>query len=168
MEKVSLKDITIRTILRPGDIGFITYMHGDIYSREYGYGVNFESYVAAGLHEFCKQYDEKTNRIWVAEHNGGIVGSLVLVNRGASAQLRYFLLAPGYRGVGLGKKLMSMFMEFLKECGYQHAYLLTTDELPAAAHLYTSYGFKLVEEKPGGPTFEKEVKELRYELKLSS
>ncbi len=29
-EKVKLDDISIRTELRPGDIGYIIYMHGDL------------------------------------------------------------------------------------------------------------------------------------------
>lgn len=164
MEKVSLNDIVIRTEVRPGDIGMITFMHGDLYHREYQYGINFESYVAGGLHEFWQHYNPATSRMWIAEDNNRIVGSIVLMNRGASAQLRYFLLAPEYRGIGLGRKLMSLFMNFLEECDYRHAYLLTTDELPAAAHLYTSFGFKLKSEKPGGPVFEKDVTELRFEL----
>ena len=43
MNKVSLDDISIRTELRPGDIGYVTYLHGVLYHREYGYGVQFES-----------------------------------------------------------------------------------------------------------------------------
>jgi len=52
--KVSLDDIAIRTDLRSGDIGYVTYLHGMLYKQEYGYGIEFESYVAAGLHEFYK------------------------------------------------------------------------------------------------------------------
>ena len=49
MRKISLDDISIRTELRPGDIGYVTYMHRNLYHREYGYSLQFESYVAKGL-----------------------------------------------------------------------------------------------------------------------
>jgi peptidyl-dipeptidase Dcp len=59
---ISLTDITIRTGLQPGDIGYITYMHGHLYKKEYNYGMQFETYVALGLCEFVQQYDaQKTS-----------------------------------------------------------------------------------------------------------
>lgn len=38
---------------------------------------------------------------------------------------------PG-RGIGLGTKLMKLYMDILKECGYKESYLWTTHELTAA------------------------------------
>lgn len=164
MKKPKLSDIRIRTKLRPGDIGYITYLHGDLYNKEYKYGLGFEAYVAEGLAEFQKSYNPKRSRVWICEHKEKIVGALVLVDRGTSAQLRYFIIDPSCRGIGLGRKLMTLFMRFLKQSGYEHAYLLTTDELPASAHLYTSAGFKLSEEKAGSAIFGKPVREQRYDL----
>ena len=160
---VTLKDISIRTDLRPGDIGYVTYLHGYLYEKEYGYDVSFEAYVALGLYEFHKQYDPATNRVWVCEHAGKIVGFLLLMNRGKAAQLRYFIIAPGYRGIGLGKKLMDLYMAFLKECSYESSYLWTTHELHTAASLYTRHGFQLTEEKPSD-AFGKPLTECRYDL----
>lgn len=79
-----------------------------------------------------------------------------------AAQLRYFILLPEYRGLGLGKKLIELYMEFLKEKTYSSSYLWTTHELDAAASLYKRYGFVLTEEKPS-TAFGKELKEHRYE-----
>ena len=166
MRKPRLTEIRIRTSLKPGDIGYITYLHGALYSKENKYGVGFESYVAAGLAEFQKQYDPARSRIWICEYRKKIVGALALVDRGSSAQLRYFIIDPSCRGIGLGKKLMKLFMKFLKEKQYKHAYLLTTDELPVSAHLYTSHGFKVTEEKAGSPLFGKAVREQRYDLDM--
>lgn len=163
MASASLPDIIIRTNLRPGDVGFVTYLHGILYRQEYDYGMEFEWYVAEGLHEFCIQYNPTNNRVWVCEHDNKIIGFLLLMNRKEAAQLRYFIIAPAYRAIGLGKKLMDLYMEFFNECGYTSSYLWTTDELHAAAHLYKRYGFKLVEEKPSS-AFGKQVTEQRYVL----
>ena len=162
---IRLDEIAIRTELQPGDIGFVTYLHGDLYKKEYDYGIGFEYYVAVGLNEFYQQYDPSNNRIWMAEHHGNRIGFMLLMNRGESAQLRYFIIHPDYRGIGLGNKLMGLYMEFLQECKYKSSYLWTTHELDAAAHLYKKHGFILTEEKESD-AFGKRVTQNRYELVL--
>lgn len=164
-EKIRLEDIHIRTKLKPGDIGYVIYLHGRLYKKEYNYGIEFETYVAAGLAEFYQQYDPAKDRVWICEHKNKIVGFLLLMHRGEAAQLRYFILEPRYRGIGLGNKLMTFFMDFLRQCKYKSSYLWTTDELPASAHLYEKFGFKLTEEKPS-TAFGKPVTERRYDLAI--
>jgi peptidyl-dipeptidase Dcp len=156
--------VIIRTELRPGDIGYITHLHGKLYHDEYNYGIAFESYVAAGFHEFHKQYDPKRSCVWVCEDSEKIVGFLLLMDRGnATAQLRYFILLPEYRGIGLGTRLMELYMQFLRSHNYKSSYLWTTHELYSAAYLYKKYGFILTEEKESN-AFGKLLKEQRYDL----
>jgi len=52
MNLIDSEKIVIRTELKAGDIGYVTYLHGILYKKEYNYSISFESYVAAGLHEF--------------------------------------------------------------------------------------------------------------------
>jgi peptidyl-dipeptidase Dcp len=162
---ISLDDISIRTELQPGDLGYIIYLHGDLYKKEYGYGVPFEAYVAKGLGEFYEKYNPERNRVWVCEHRNGRVGFLLLMDRGNAAQLRYFLIQPEYRGIGLGSKLMKLYMDFLQECGYRESYLWTTHELTTAATLYKRAGFQLTEEKES-TAFGKPLREQRYDWVL--
>jgi ribosomal protein S18 acetylase RimI-like enzyme len=165
MNEISLNDISIRTELRPGDIGYVIHMHGLLYGREYNYGLQFETYVAKGLCEFYEKYNPLRSRVWVCEHNNQMIGFLLLMDRGESAQLRYFLLKPEYRGIGLGSKLMNLYMGFLQECGYRKSYLWTTHELDIAASLYKRVGFRLTEEKES-TSFGKSLREQRYDLVL--
>jgi len=161
-----IDEISIRTELKPGDLGYITYLHGAIYSKEYNYGIEFESYVAAGMHEFYSHYNSNKDRAWICEHNDKIVGCLFLIHRDdITAQLRFFLLLPAYRGIGLGKKLMELYVSFMKENGFQRSYLWTTSELHDAAALYTRFGFKLTAEKES-VAFGKHVIEQKYEMQL--
>ncbi len=163
---INSEDIAIRTELKEGDIGYVTWLHGILYKKEYNYNIRFESYVAAGLHEFYQNYDPLKDRAWICEHHETIIGFLLLVHReNDTAQLRYFILKPEYRGIGLGKKLMNLYMDFLKSSGYRYSFLWTTNELPAAAHLYKQHGFKLTEEKES-TAFGKPLKEQRYDLIL--
>ncbi|HEX9825035.1 MAG TPA: GNAT family N-acetyltransferase [Flavobacteriaceae bacterium] len=119
-----------------------------------------------GLHEFYKSYDAEKDRVWICDHKDKMIGFVLLMHReNNSAQLRYFYLEPEYRGIGLGKKLMELFMNFLRKKGYHSAYLWTTHELSAAASLYTRHGFELTESKQS-LAFEKPLNEQRYELKI--
>ena len=164
---IAPEDISIRTELKSGDIGHVVYLHGLLYKQEYDYGIEFESYVAAGLHEFYMNYDKARDRVWICEYRDEIVGFLLLMHReNNSAQLRYFILKPGFRGIGLGKKLMDLYINFLKEKKYQSSYLWTTSELPAAASLYKRYGFRLTKEIQSS-SFGKPVIEQRYDLTIS-
>ena len=163
--KVSLDDISIRNELRHGDLGYVVFMHGVLYGREYGFGIQFETYVAKGLCEFYENYNPERNRVWVCEHQGRMIGFLLLMDREKAAQLRYFLIEPEYRGLGLGVKLLNLYMDFLRECGYKESYLWTTHELDAAIHLYQRIGFTFTEEKES-TTFGKALREQRYDLIL--
>lgn len=161
-----LNEISIRTDIRPGDLGYVMYRHGKLYGEENNYGVAFETYVGSGLYEFYKNYNPELDRVWICEQGDKIVGFLLLMHRENNrAQLRYFYFEPECRGLGLGNKLMQLFVDFAKACNYEVAYLWTTNELPTAHHLYKKFGFKLTEERPSND-FGKSVVEQRYDLIL--
>ncbi|ACU60134.1 GNAT family N-acetyltransferase [Chitinophaga pinensis] len=166
MRKIELSDIQIRNTLLPGDLGYIAHMHGDLYARECGYGINFEAYVLEGLKDFARAYNPTQDKVWICQHEGRIIGSLVAQYRGTQIQLRYFIFQPEYRGIGLGKKLLEEFIGFVREKGIRHIYLLTSEEQHAAIALYTKLGFTLTEEKYS-ETFDKPLIERRYDLTLS-
>jgi len=163
---INLNDVVIRTVLRSGDIGYVTRMHGVLYKEEYDFGIIFEAYVASGLHEFYKNYNPEKDCVWVAEHKDRIVGFLLLMHRGNDiAQLRYFILDPAYRGIGLGKKLVGLYMDCLKERNYKTCYLWTTNEQATAISIYKKLGFVFTEEVDS-TAFGKPLKEQRYDLLL--
>lgn len=161
---IDLSDIRIRTTLKPGDLGFVIHRHGRLYSEEYNYGISFETYVGAGMYEFYQNYNPEMDRVWICEHGNRIIGFVLLMHReNNTAQLRYLYLEPEYRGIGLGKKLMQLYMDFMKEKGYQSSHLWTTHELHTAASLYQRHGFRLTEEKQS-TAFGKPLREQRYDL----
>lgn len=163
---VQLNNIIIRNDFHSGDVGYIIYLHGKLYKEEYNYGIEFEMYVAKGLLEFLENYDPQKDQIWICEYQNKIIGSLVLMHReNNAAQLRYFLTKPEFRGIGLGKKLMELFLNFLHQGKYRSSFLWTTEEQKSAATLYKKSGFILTEEK-FSDAFGKKVKEQRYDLKM--
>jgi len=158
--------VTLRTDLRPGDIGTIIYLHGAIYAREYKFDHTFEAYVAGPLSEFACSASAR-ERLWIAERSGRIVGCIAIVSLSAQvAQLRWFLVDPSARGAGIGRTLLKESVAFCKDHGYRTIILWTVSTLVAAAHLYKSAGFSKVEEKPGRQ-WGVDVVEERYELNLS-
>lgn len=160
-------NIKIRRRLKPGDIGCITYLHGVLYAGEYGYNQLIESYVAAGLAEMVQSFRPDRDCIWAAEMNGRMVGSIAIVGRSdKTAQLRYFVIHPSCRGLGLGRALLGEAVRFCRESGYQTIFLWTASELTTAAHLYTSTGFAITEEKVHTP-WGKTITEQRYEMRLT-
>src|SRR5438128_2727929 len=157
--------LTVRTELAPGDLGSIVHLHGTLYAREYGFDPTFEAYVAGPLAEFVRRASPR-ERLWIAERDGRILGSVAVVAASPQiAQLRWFLVDPCARGAGLGKRLLHEAIAFAKERGYGGMILWTVSALAAAGHLYHAAGFQRVEEKPGR-MWGVEVVEEKYELEL--
>ncbi len=156
----------IRHHIKSGDIGYLTYLHGILCAKEYGYDQTFESYVAAGLAEFARSFSPGEDRIWLAEIKGRIIGSIAIVGHSReAAQLRWFLVHPAYRGLGLGKEFLKKALRFCKERKYETIFLWTTRELTEAGHLYTRFGFIKTEEKTHR-IWGKRVTEEKYNLRL--
>jgi GNAT superfamily N-acetyltransferase len=157
----------IRTGLRPGDLGYVIYLHGVLYANEYNLDHTFEGEVAAKMGDFAKQFDPNKDFFAVAEDDEKIVGSIAIHGLGEGrALLRWFLLHPAARGKGLGKRLFNDALNFCRERGFHTVNLWTISELTTAAHLYRQAGFQVIEENTrefwGGKRTEQ-----RYELKLS-
>ena len=140
--------IQIRTKLKPGDVGYIVYLHGTLYAAEYGLDHTFEGYVAQRFGEFAARYDGRKDLVAVAELEGRIVGSIVIDGTSDErAMLRYFLVHPDARGRGLGRRLIDQALAFCRERGFKKVFLWTISELKAAAHLYQQAGFVCTSEK---------------------
>jgi GNAT superfamily N-acetyltransferase len=158
-------NVTIRHEFKPGDIGYLTYLHGTLYAKDCGWDESFEAYVAVPLSEFAKSRTER-ERIWLVEKDTTIVGSIAIVQASTDVgQLRWFLLHPDLRGRGIGRFLIDDAIRFCREKGYRSVFLWTEARLAAAARLYLAVGFQLTGEK----THEQwgmMVTEQRYDLSL--
>ena len=159
--------VTLRHHLQPGDMGAMIRLHGMVYAREYGFDHTFEGYVAAGLAEFAQAFDPENDRIWVAEKEGHIIGSIGILRRSTEdAQLRWFLIHPESRGLGLGRWMLKEALGFCREKGYRRIYLWTIQDLAVATHLYRSSGFMKTGEK-NNSLWGRIVHEECYELNLT-
>lgn len=157
--------IEIRNQLKPGDIGYLTYLHGTLYAEAYGWDITFEGHVALILGEFAKSHNER-ERIWVVEKDGTVAGSIVIVEAfDYLAQLRCFLLHPDLRGHGIGRLLIKEALRFCKDSDYSQVFLWTGRALTVAAKLYREAGFQLTEENTH-EIWNAVITEQRYDLTL--
>jgi GNAT superfamily N-acetyltransferase len=142
-------DVTIRTVGRPGDLGWVVMAHGELYAREFGWDTTFEAVVAKIVADYAATRDPARERAWIAELDGQRVGCVFCVAADdAAAQLRILLVDPLARGHGVGGRLVDECLGFARTVGYRTIRLWTNDPLVAARKIYLQRGFRLVEEKP--------------------
>lgn len=160
-------EITFRHELQPGDVGYLIYLHGDLYARDTGYNLEFEQYVCGTFQEFLRTYSPSKDRVFMALHQDRIIGAVAILGHSkTTAQLRWFLLDPAFRGMGLGKKLLQDALRFCKEKQYEKIYLLTTSLQTTAIELYKKAGFRKTGEKHLHQ-WGKELFEERYDMDLN-
>ncbi len=133
--------IRIRDELRCGDLGRIITLHGIVYEPLGGFGLRFEAYVAKTIAEYVLDNASK-GRVWLAERHNDLVGCVAIAEREQNtAQLRWVLVDPAMRGVGLGHRLVTLALDHCLERGLASVYLETTDGLPESMQLYEKLGF---------------------------
>jgi len=142
--------ITIRSDLRPGDLGRIIALHGTAYEAERGhFGLPFEAHVARTVAEFVLDNGAR-GRVFLVERGTDLVGCAAIVERrgpaGVSGQLRWVLADPSVRGRGLGKKLVSMAIDHARAAGWREVFLETTDGLDASMSIYKALEFEIAAE----------------------
>ncbi len=158
-----------KVFLRPyraGELGLVSWRHCVLYEKEYGFDETFEYYLLAGMAQFLHDLGGK-GEVWVADCGGNVVGSIAIVETSAAVgQLRWFLLEPAFRGLGLGRALMDTALEYSRDRGHGRVFLWTVSELHAARHLYQAFGFRLTETKTHF-LWGRDITEERWDLEFS-
>lgn len=137
---------------QPGDMGWVISKHGEIYAREYGWDIRFESFVARIAADFVDQFDAAKEVCYIAVRGTGDLEqrlgcAFVVKQDDVVAKLRMVLLVPEARGLGVGKRLVLACIDFARDAGYQRMTLWTNDVLHAARAIYVAEGFSLIAEE---------------------
>lgn len=93
------------------------------------------------------------HRVWFAERSAGAearstLGCIALIRRGDRGQLRWLILLPKARGLGLGRTLVQTVLDHGRALGLREIYLHTAPGLTESMALYRSVGFEIVRELP--------------------
>ena len=134
---------------QPGDMGWISHRQGLLYWNEYQWDWRFEALVCSIVAGFVEDFDPESERCWVAEMNGEIVGSVFIVRHDEiTAKLRLLYVEAAARGMGLGAKLVDECINFSRQKEYKRLMLWTNSVLVSARRIYKAAGFELIEEEP--------------------
>lgn len=151
---------------RPGDLGWVVQVHGELYAREYGFDAGFEALVADIAAKYLRDFDPQAEKGWIAEVDGERAGCVFVVRKSPTvAQLRLLLVCPQARGLGLGARLTDACIAFARARGYRKMVLWTQSNLVAARAIYASRGFVLKHSEDNAAFGQQLVSET-WELKL--
>lgn len=141
--------VRIRPLGEPGDLGWVVMAHGETYAEEYGWDSDMEAFIARIVADYATEHDEAREAAWIAEKDGVRVGSVFCVasDDPSVARLRVLLVTPEARGLGLGRQLVHVCLDFATDAGYEQVTLWTNDVLTSARRIYEAAGFVLVDEE---------------------
>ncbi|MER7794504.1 GNAT family N-acetyltransferase [Streptomyces sp. NPDC097640] len=143
------REVAIRTLDHPGDLGWVVMAHGEFYDREFGWDTSFEALVARIVADYADAREPGPQAAWIAEVDGVRAGCVFCVCADdRTAKLRLLLVDPAARGLGLGARLVEECLRFARAAGYEAITLWTNDVLGAARRIYQKHGFELVAEEP--------------------
>ena len=134
---------------RLGDLGWIARRQAILYAQEYGWDETYEALAAEILAGFVKHHDPRSERGWIAEQAGEVIGSVFLM-RGSDtvAKLRLLYVEHAARGHGLARRLVDACIGFARDTGYRTVSLWTNDVLVPARRIYQQAGFTCVSAEP--------------------
>jgi ribosomal protein S18 acetylase RimI-like enzyme len=140
-------EISVRRELRDGDAEAIVELHRRVYCLEYERNEAFLAAVAANVAaQRAAGWPECGGGVWLLELDGALHGCLGLTDEhDGTGHVRWFVFAPELRGSGLGRQLLAELLADARAAGMRALELETFSDLRAAAHLYRSAGFEVVD-----------------------
>ncbi len=133
---------------RPGDMGLVVANQAMVYAQEFGWNAEYEALVAEIVAKFIREFDRDSERCWIAEKDGKMVGSVFVVRQDeTTAKLRLLYVDGSARGLGMGHRLVDECLRFARQAGYKRMVLWTNSVLTDARRIYEKAGFELVEEE---------------------
>jgi GNAT superfamily N-acetyltransferase len=125
--------------------------------------VEYESlYTPEGFAATTPDVDQILKRMtegpmWVALHNGVVVGTVSAVSKGSALYIRGMAVLPAVRGRKVGELLLKEIENYAATHGHRRLILSTTPFLSRAIRLYERFGFERSSEGPndlfGTPLF---------------
>ncbi len=135
---VVIRDFTTK------DINYVLSQHQVLYTEEYGLSPILGDYAEKGIRHFINNCNSKKECMLIPELNGCAVGSIMVIKAGEdTANIKYLMLEPKLRGMGIGSRLVDAALDFCREKGYKHVSLDTISTLQSARNIFIKKGFKI-------------------------
>ena len=100
----------------------------------------------AEVNDIHGAYASDRARYFVAERDGELLGGAGFARLEGDdysvCELRKMYLLPAGRGIGLGRKLLSLCLEEARAAGFETCYLETLHRMGQAQQLYAKFGFE--------------------------
>lgn len=162
LENIKDQGVTVSEYY-PGAVRDVVGLHIEYYAQDWGFGLPFETKVAAELSAFLQRYNPDHHLFVTLRKDGQLIGTVSVDGDDPDgAHLRWFVMSDRSRGMGLGNLLMQVTLDFCSHIGVQKAWFTTFAGLDAARHLYEKYKFQMVSETPNDQ-WDGGVTERRYE-----
>lgn len=137
--------VRLRSEWQAGDRALIVDLHRRGYAGEGDrFGGAFPDYVDRTVADAGLDVPGHRSRVWFAEREEDALGCAAMIDRGRRGQLRWVVLVPEARGLGLGRALFEAAMAHAAAQGWEEVYLETTDGLGPSMQLYLANGFTVV------------------------
>ncbi|MFB6221463.1 MAG: GNAT family N-acetyltransferase [Halolamina sp.] len=140
-----MDDVRIRTAA-PDDAEALAAAYRDAYreSREFGFPMKAEEATAGEVEVWIRDH-----RVFVAEAEGTIVGGVRLEAAGDDTlQLSRLAVREGWKGMGIGSRLLKHAERAAREDGYGSMRLTTPENHPYLVEFYRSRGYAVVGDYP--------------------
>ncbi len=124
------------------------------YANSLSFSLCFQSF-GAEMQELLKRYGPPQGALILASVDGENAGCAAMhkLSEGICEMKRLYV-RDAYRGLGLGKRLVTAVIESAKSAGYRAIRLDTLASMKAAQHLYLSFGFYDIEPYADNPLSE--------------
>lgn len=160
-----MSDVILRSDRRPGDDDLIVALHAAGYRDE---GAHFNDAFLDHVRHTVAEADldrADAGRVFFAERDGETLGCTAMIARGSRGQLRWVVLTPAARGLGVGRRLVEAALAYARQRGFESVYLETTSGLAASMAIYRKLGFVETDRADAAP-WEGEADVIHMELAL--
>jgi GNAT superfamily N-acetyltransferase len=142
-------DLRIRDELQDGDTDGVIELHRAVYQPEYGMNDVFVARVAEGVHAaYAAGWPEQSGAVRLIDVGDRLSGCVALTEESeAVGRIRWVVLMPELRGLGLGRRLIGELVDEARAAGWHTLQLETFSRLSVAARIYRDLGFRVVSER---------------------
>jgi ribosomal protein S18 acetylase RimI-like enzyme len=141
------RSVTIRPY-KTGDAGAVIGVMREVFVYEHGWTTAFLREAVRTLRKMLMTMIPARELFLVCESREGLCGVMFLKSmENDTAIIRWLAVKRKYRGLGIGRRLIEMALEFSREAGYTKVKLNTVSGLDRAMKTYLKAGFVKTGEK---------------------